>query len=589
MEKPKQHQSATKSTTCSNKHTDMKNQIPTNIDRLFGRLLLLAGITFLTLPCLAQDKYDPEKDQGVQAVTEAQKKAQSNNLAQGMGAEAFIESARNVLEKKLRESGIKPGGWDDTKCRYAQVANYSFPLDNNDIEEYFLLRQLAALGAMVNAQKDLALWMGTKASMSVSVNNPGDPFKLENDQKLESIKQQLMAAKQKAEKLGARFDKSEEAAFKGLTTADRIKIASDSLLKKLDTNYDPSAVVDGKKKLADEVKSHLQLAKDEVSKLEEQFTNYQKLYAKRRTEASSQLTFDHNIFGMSALFWAENVTSDGMLQMAVAYVWSPKLAQSSYAALMGDASLAPEAAKGELSLEDWINAPEQQDLTKFGAFRYYVDNRGERWFLGASARAGGDDDAIEAANMSAMQNLYMPLASKLTGKQELKMRALDGVKKGTGSQAKEDLSEILNAKADANTRGLSRLVGRDVWWPAKSLDGNKDGRVQATVQIYALAASGAAAALKAGVTTALQMAQVEREKNRRWLEHQQNNDIVERAKKDTLPSRVPGIVKEQQEVGRNPNTVTQTTTNAPQAQGLKGKLVPQPGLKVTPGKVKEDF
>jgi len=91
------------------------------------------------------------------------------------------------------------------------------------------------------------------------------------------------------------------------------------------------------------------------------------------------------------------------------------------------------------------------------------------------------------------------------------------------------------------------------------------------------------------VTTALQMAQVEREKNRRWLEHQQNNDIVERAKKDTLPSRVPGIVKEQQEVGRNPNTVTQTTTNAPQAQGLKGKLVPQPGLKVTPGKVKDDF
>ena len=332
------------------------------------------------------------------------------------------------------------------------------------------------------------------------------------------------------------------------------------------------------------------MAKEDVSRLEEQFAKYQKLYAKRCTESSSQLTFDHHIFGMNALFWAENVTQDGMLQMAVAFVWSPKLAQSSYAALMGEPSLEPEAvAKGELSLEEWINTPENQDLTKFGAFRYYVDNRGERWFLGASARAGGDDDAVEAANMSAIQNLYMPLASKLTGVQELKMRALDGVKKSTGSQAKEDLKLLLNANAEANTRGLNRLVGRDVWWPAKNLDGNKDGRVQATVQVYALAASSAAAALKAEVTTALQMAQVEREKNRRWLEHQQNSAIVDSAKQESLPSRVANLVKEQQGSGRNTNSAQQTTASAPQTQDSKDRLGPQPGLKVTPGKAKDDF
>jgi len=562
---------------------------PVSTKRLLWRLLLFVGITSLPIPGLAQDKYDPGKDQGLQAVVEAQKKVQPK-LAQGMAGEDFIPTARNVLEQKLRESGVKPGGWDNTKCRFAQVASYSFPLDNNDIEEYFLLRQLAALGAMVMAQRDLAVWMGAEARMSVSVNNPGDPFKLENDQKLESIKRHLADAKQKAEKLGVRFDKSDEAAFDGVTASDRLKIAQDSLLKKLDQNYSPSAVADTKKKVADEIKSDLQLAKEEVAKLEEQFANYQKLYAKRRTEASSQLTFDHNIFGMNALFWAENVTPDGMLQMAVAYVWSPKLAQSSYAALMGDPSLEPEAAaKGELSLEDWINAPEQQDLTKFGAFRYYVDNLGERWFLGASARAGGDDDAVEAANMSAIQNLYMPLASKLTGVQELKMRALDGVKKGTGSQAKEDLKLLLNANADANTRGLNRLLGRDVWWPAKNLDGSKDGRVQATVQIYALAASSAAAALKAEVTTALQMAQVEREKNRRWLEHQENSAIVEKAKQQTLPSRVPNLGNEQRGADRNSKNVEEATAGAQKAPGSQGKLVPQPGLKVTPGKAKDDF
>jgi len=562
----------------------MKNQIPFNTQSFHWRLFLLIGITSLTLPCLAQDKYDPEKDQGLQAVTEAQKKAQPK-LAQGIAGSDFPVTARNVLEQKLGSS-MPPHGWDNTKCRFVGIATYSFQMDNTDMEEYFVLRQLAAFGAMVVAQKDLALWKGVKAEMSVSINDPGDPFKLENDQKLESIKQRLTEAKQKAEKLGARFEKSEEAAFKGVTTSDRIKIAQDSLLKKLDTSYNPSTVTDAKKNVANEIKSDMQLAQEDLAKLEEQFVNYKKLYAKRRTEASSQLTFDHVIFGMSALFWVENVTPKGELQVSVAYVWSPKLAQSVAAALMGDPSLEPATTtKGELSLNDWINTPEQQDLTTFGAFRYYVDNQGERWFLGASARAGGSDDAREAADSSAMQNLYMPLASKLTGSKETKMLALDGVK---GSQAKEYVKLLLNASAHPDTRGLNRLVGRDVWWPAKNLDGNENGRVQAAAQIYSLAASSAAAALKAEVTDALRAAQVERENNRRWLEHQQSNAIVERAKQETLPSRVPGIVNEQG-AGQNAKVEVQATAVAPQAEEPKGKLVPQPGLKVTPGKPKDDF
>jgi hypothetical protein len=550
---------------------------------------MLALIAIQSISLWAQDKYDPAKDKGLEAVVAAQKKPQPK-ISQNMAAGDFPVTARNILEQKLRDSEIKPGGWDESKGRFAQVAIFQFPMDSNDIEEYFLLREAAALGAMVMAQRDLAVWMGTKAEMSVSVNNPGDPFRLENDEKLQAIEGKLREAKQRAEKLGARFEKSEESAFKGVTTSDRIRIAQDALLKKVDSNYNSAAAAQEKKQAVEAIKSELQLATEEVAKLENAFANYQKLYAKRRTEAASQLTFDHNIFGMNALFWAENVTTDGMLQMAVAYVWSPKLAQSTFAALMGDPSLEPDVvAKGELSLEDWIKSMEQQDLKSFGAFRYYVDNRGERWFLGASARAGSDDDAVEAANMSAMQNLYMPMASKLVGQQELKLKALDGVKKGTHSQAKEDLALILNAKADPNTRGLNRVVGRDIWWPAKTLDGNQDGRVQATLQIYALAASSAAAALKAEVTTALQMAEVEREKNRRWLEHLQNNAIVEKGKTETLPSRVPDIVAGRQTASQIAQA--KDTASNPQAgvQETKGKLVPKPGMNVTPGKAKDDF
>jgi hypothetical protein len=557
----------------------------------FLKVSLVAGFT--TFQCgdlWGQDKYDPEKDKGLEAVVDAQKISQPQ-LPQNMLGSDFPKTARNILEQKLRDSHIKPGGWDPTKNRFAQIAIFQFPLDNNEIEEYFQLRQLAALGAMVMAQRDLALWMGTKAEMSVSINNPGDPFKMENDTKLKEIEGKLAAAKQRAEKLGVRFDKSEESAFKGVTTVDRIKIAQNALLEKIDTNYNHSAAVEEKKQIVAQVKTDLQSAQEEVATLEKEFSNYRTKYAKRRTEASSKLIFDHNIFGMNALFWAENITEDGkMLQMAVAYVWSPKLAQSTYAALMGDPSLEPEVTdKGSMSLEDWINAPDQADLRLFGAFRYYVDNRGERWFLGSSARAGGDDDAIEAANMSAIQNLYMPLASKLVGVEELKMKALDGVEKGTGSQAKEDLAVMLNSHADPNTRGLNRLIGRDIWWPAKVLKGNENGRVQATVQIYSLAASSAGDALKAEVTTALQAAQVARENNRRWLEHLENNAIVEKGRHETLPSRVPGIVNGQQSKNQNVQPKNSGASSKPAQQQTEGKLVPQPGTSVTPGKAKDDF
>ena len=201
----------------------MHNRIPLSTHSFQRRLILLAlvGITSLTFHCLAQDKYDPEKDQGLQAVAEAQKKAQPK-LGQVIASGDSVISANNALNQKLIDSAITSGGWDNTKCRFVSVANYHFQMDNNEMEEYFRLRQLAAFGAMVTAQRALAEWMGTKAEMSVSVNNPGDPFKLENDQKLESIKRRLKEAKQKAEKLGARFDKSEEAAFKGVTSSDRI-------------------------------------------------------------------------------------------------------------------------------------------------------------------------------------------------------------------------------------------------------------------------------------------------------------------------------------------------------------------------------
>ncbi len=532
-----------------------------------------------------EGNYDPDKDQGQEAVIDAARQKPAR-VQSGLSEDQFPATAKNALTKKLSDCGIK-SSWDNTKCRMAGVATFSFPMDGTDIEEYMLLRQVAALGAMVSAQAELAKWMGTKADMSVTINNPGDPFKLQNDDKLETIKSKKAQAKAKVEKAGIILTKSEESALAGVTTSDRIKVVEDALIKKIDTNYNSAQIPDKKQSLAKDALLELQTAKDELATLENDFSNYKTLYRKREVEASSKLTYDHYIFGMNALFWAENVTPgpESQLQMAVAYVWSPKLAQSAYAALMGDPSLEPEiSAKGDLPLADWLN---QQDLTTFGAFRYYVDDQGERWYLGASARAGGDDDASDAASMSAIMNLYMPLSSKLIGFEEQKIKVWNGKK---GSSAKEDLAKMLESIAHPNTRGLNKVVNRDIWWPAKGMEGNKDGRVQAAIAVYALAASSGAAALKAEVENALKLAQIQRENNRRWMEHEQSNAIVDNAKKESLPSRVPKLVKDQQkQKGKAAIEDEQESEPVAAPQKSKGKMTAKPGVRVTPGKVKDDF
>lgn len=551
--------------------------IPSRTDR--NVLTLIALICYLAAPNVeAQVNYDEAKDKGAESVIRAN---QSIAPAQPT-ASARVDgtSIKNMLSDKLENAGIG-SGWRDDKQRFGGVATYQFQIDpNSSLEEYFVLRQVGALAAMLTAQIDIATWLGADAGMEVGINNPGDPYfadKINANVKKE-IESRLSQLNEESKKLGGKLETGAD-----ITSADRFKIAADALLKKLDKDYNPSKSAGEKSEKINAIRAQSDAIQGQIKEMQAKYEEYQKAYAKSLNSAVN-LSYDHVIFGLSAVSWAENLSPKGELTIGLAYVWSPKLAKSAHAALVGDPSLDSENIKGNESLDSWIS---KQDLSTLGACRYYVDDAGDRWFIGCSAAPNSLDRADQIARLSAIANLYMPLYSRLIGKQVLKQAVKSGTKKSAlPAKAAQDFAEELKSFASANTRGVNQIKSKDLLWPAKVTKTGSSEEGSVAVSVVALNAKSATAALSANVKMALAAAATERENNRRKLEQAQLLGIVNNAKKEVPPSRVPGLVNKTQPAN-TPSTDKPTVQQTKPASN--DNLSPQPGVKVTPGKAKDDF
>ena len=560
---------------------DAKAESVTQLKRglLVAALLVVVG----WVPAVAQVAYLPEKDQGEQAIIEAANKITPPKV--GRDNKGSEDSVKNILTAKLEEADIQTG-WDTDKNRYAGVAFYEFIVEPDiDLEDYFVARQIAAVGAIVRAQVDLAVWLGAEAGINVSIQNPGDPFFADkkHSKDLAEIKAKLDAARLQAEKEGVQLEKAEEVVASGVTTVDRIKIASDALLKKLEPGFDEKAVQDVKQSKAEEIRKAVLASAESLKLLEAEYEQYRENYQRKSIQAGMDLTFDQVIFGLSAVCWSENFTSDGRLQMGVAYVWSPKLAKSAHAALVGDPSMDDENAKGTESVSSWIK---RQDLATFGSSRYFVDNGGDRWFIGSALVPNSVDEATTIAKMDAIMALYMPLYSNLQGKQIHQLSAKSGKK---GSSFAQGVHEELRSFASHNTRGMNQLRNVDIQWSARTKSGGQAKSESVSAVVMGLNAKSAAAALKGGVQMALAAAAVERENNRRRLEQADMRGLVDAGKHETPLSRVPPSAQDAQLPGVT--NVVQSDP-APRPREIRRppvKLVPEPGSKVTPGKPQDDF
>lgn len=553
---------------------------PINFSRLKATLFagsVLFGLLTGTADVAAQEGPKPT-DGGAEAVVETSRLKQSPPTA---SVSRDANSIKNDLSEKLKEGGIKQG-WDDKKQRFGGIQVYKFRQGEKvNLEDYFAFRQLASLGAMLTAQSSLAQWLGAEASMDVCLNDPGNPQTSAGGpyaQAKKELEVRIAALRKQAEIVGAKASGD-----LNLTSSDRWKILTDVIIKKIDSSYDPKKSAEEKKQKIAEFKQEFESIRSSIGELEQKLLEYQRAYSKS-LKAGMPITYDHVIFGLSSVAWGENLSPDGTLTVGLAFVWSPKLAKSAHAALTGDPTLDTDNVKGTESIDQWI---EKQDLSSIGAFRYFIDDQGDRWFIGTGFCPNSLDRSDQVARFQATMNLYMPLYSRLKGMQYNSTEARGGTR-ATDLPARVvyDLKEQLQSFSRQNTRGSQSKLNKDVDWPAQIVKTGDASSASIAVQVYALDAKSAAAALSAIVQQAMAAAAVEHENNRRRLEQAQLLGIVDKAKTETPDSRVPGLTGKKTPNSSKTDPIASPT---PSSTNSAVNLSPLPGKKVTPGKVKDDF
>ena len=561
------------------------------INYLFPRIASAIAVcgSLVVLNVCAQDGQVTQSDPLAEIVNKVNTNLQPISPTTMSGGEDSIEeSVENILTKRMERDGIT-AAWDETNERYSQNASYTVNIPTDaDLEDYFAYRQIACLGALIRAQIDIATFMGTEATMDVAFVDPGNPvfneppnaaLRKETESKIQALKKQLASANLKLEE------------GKDWTSADRMRTAADALLKKLDQNYAPSKSAEEKAKFKEQVGIEAREIEINLAALEEKMKNYQQSFRKSTT-AGIVLDYDHVIFGITALAWAENY-SKGSLSMGLVYAWSPQMAKRVRAALTGDPSMIPtDGPKGPESLEAWL---QKQPLDQIGAFRYYIDDKGSPWFLGTGYCPKDVEAYDQIARINAIQNLYMPLFSTFTGKQEQRTvrRAGNNSKKSKVKLPDHIVTEMIEnfkSQASANTRGLSVKRRAVVAWPI--VVDKKEGRGAVGVSVVALSAKSAGSALKAAVETAEHAAAVNHENNRRALELKQLNAIVNKAKAETPPSRVPGLLKPKKP---GPSAGSSAPRSVPagvvpnESTDPVGPARAAPNKRNSPGKLQDDF
>jgi len=247
----------------------------------------------------------------------------------------------------------------------------------------------------------------------------------------------------------------------GPATLDRFAIAGDALIRKMDTNYSKndfqSAARSEKGKASEELQA-LKAQKDSIlsDKLSSAKAEYDSLQAKiaalvakiktkkeeaekyfneyKETRVSSKYNWraDYDIVGLTPIKYYYGImpSADGKGQslfVAGAFAWSPAIERDTRA-ILHESGQDLEAAKynerfkpsvlvskkGEKRIGEWFQ--EQQPDT-FGMGRWYVDQRGVRYWIGCAygkkGRGAAADASEVAVRKTAMKNLYLCMNVKL--------------------------------------------------------------------------------------------------------------------------------------------------------------------------------
>ena len=314
-------------------------------------------------------------DGGTEAIAEAQ--------ATKPPVEPF-KSAEKVLNEVAKSKGWQTK-WDRKKGRIIKIESAEFVCkDPATDKKFFLLRDMAAKKAVLKAKVGIIETFSAEMSGSDMLDVPGSDVEKELGAERKAVADAVEAQKKELIKLLEQTDKAEADTLKETTFGQRLDDMMAACIKKLDADYNANQRGEDAKARLEELKKKYADAQKLYKELQAKADKMNKALKSKQTSATTKMA-KMPLFGASVIMQTESWDkTTGRYQVAVLVTWSKVLEEAARAIATGNQYT---TKPGQKSVHDWLA---EQDLGSMVGPRQYVDNEGNRWFLGISSRRYAD-------------------------------------------------------------------------------------------------------------------------------------------------------------------------------------------------------
>ncbi len=433
----------------------------------FTKSYLITGACCLSLamPLAAQDFVEAEANAGANAVAEA---ATTPYIEQSSTIKEYISA-----EDKLADFADNRGwqmGWDATKKRIFVIHSENFDNENPAYDKDFITkRSMFTSIASLSAKAKVVEFMREQMTAVDQLRSPGTDVHAELNEQFEKIQAELLIHQEAVVKLAKEMSIDEASALEGATWNDRSKELMVSIIKKLDDSFDSGAVEEKKRKKFEKTKQRFNDATAELTAIKQKADS---IAGKVKGTASSMVeTFAKApLLGATLIAQAESWNEEEeQYEVAVLMVWSPKLEKSAAGLLAGEnIKVKPKAG---VTIRSWIK---KQDLSTLTGSRQMIDDKGQRWFVGAyampytgssSAKRKNKSIAELMAKKEAVMSLYSDVETYKQAKIALETRGGELGGKDNTQIATSMAEHTRQAVENRQVNGNSKIAGKVVVHP----------------------------------------------------------------------------------------------------------------------------
>ncbi|WP_418113215.1 hypothetical protein RJD40_08485 [Vibrio scophthalmi] len=361
-------------------------------------------------------------------------------------------------------------GWDADKKRLFVVNMQQFDSEDPSYDDSFVTkRSQYAMIATMSAKAEMVEYMRTTMSAVDMLTAPGTDVHAELNEKYTRAEKKLSAQKRELVKIIAELDQAEADKLAGITIEDRAEATWDAVIKRIDSDYDAGMIEESKRKKYEKVKQRYADASGELERLEQEAA---KLKGEIKLESTSMVETlaQAPILGASVLVQAESWNAESeVYEVATLMVWSPKLEKAAKSIITGE--MLPLKPKNGLSVHDWLK---KQEVATMVGPRQFVDQTGERWFIGAYGMPVEGPSSMVRKNRGIADAMAKKEAAvALYADIETQKQAAIAMQTRSGDIGSKDHTEVATSFSEATRQsvenrhinGLSKLFSRTVTHP----------------------------------------------------------------------------------------------------------------------------